>query len=125
MRQTTALNVFLFIVSMISFFLSLPFSSFFSFHLFHLFVLLFPGTIPKEASFAMHAILINHFMYGASYPRGGASEIALHITQALEKRGSTVLVRAKVDKILLNPIGHVKGMSQKSFSLKLSINCYF
>jgi all-trans-retinol 13,14-reductase len=53
-------------------------------------------------------------MYGCSYPRGGASEIALHITQALEKRGSSVLVRAKVDKILLDDsTGHVKGRLKK------------
>ncbi|KAK3740160.1 hypothetical protein QZH41_014090, partial [Actinostola sp. cb2023] len=69
------------------------------------------GTIPKEASFAMHALLVNHFMNGSSYPKGGASEIALHLTQALEKMGSAVMVRAKVTQILLDEnAGHAKGV---------------
>lgn len=58
----------------------------------------------------MHALLVNHFMNGGSYPRGGASEIALHIIQALEKMGSTVMVRAKVTQILLDEeTGSAKG----------------
>lgn len=49
----------------------------------------------------MHAMLINHYMYGASYPRGGASEIAYHMIPIIESAGGRVLVRATVSRILV------------------------
>lgn len=80
-----------------------------------------PGNVPKDASFAMHALLVNHFMNGASYPKGGASEIALHLTQALEKMGGAVMVRAKVTQILLDEeTGHAKGIDFKVHFLQES-----
>ena len=58
----------------------------------------------------MHAILVNHFLFGVSYPRGGASEIAFHIIPVIERAGGRVLVRAKVSKILLDEnSGKVQG----------------
>jgi phytoene dehydrogenase-like protein len=41
------------------------------------------GTVPKDAPFAMHAVLQNHFLKGVSFPVGGSSEIALHIVPAI------------------------------------------
>ena len=64
----------------------------------------------------MHSILANHYLYGASYPRGGASEIAFHIIPVIEKVGGKVLVRANVSKILVDESsGKVKGKSAYSF----------
>ena len=60
------------------------------------------GTIPKEGCFAIHALLGNHYFHGASYPRGGSSEIALHIIPVIEKPGGKVLVRATVKQILID-----------------------
>ena len=58
----------------------------------------------------MHAILANHYLFGASYPRGGASEIAFHIIPVIEKAGGKVLVRAMVSKILVDEnSGRVQG----------------
>ncbi|ELT89885.1 hypothetical protein CAPTEDRAFT_174975 [Capitella teleta] len=68
------------------------------------------GTVPSSASFAMHAALINHYMYGASYPRGGSSEIAHSIIPVIEKAGGKVLVRAKVTEILFDEAGKTKGV---------------
>ena len=69
--------------------------------------------MPGEGSFAMHAILANHYLFGASYPRGGASEIAFHIIPVIEKAGGKVLVRATVSKILVDEnSGKVKGKAQ-------------
>ena len=69
--------------------------------------------MPGEGSFAMHAILANHYLHGASYPRGGASEIAFHIIPVIEKAGGKVLVRATVSKILVDEnSGKVKGEAQ-------------
>lgn len=63
--------------------------------------LTFQGTRPKDSSFAFHASLVSHFMRGASYPVGGASEIAMHIIPVIEKTGGRVLVRAPVKEILV------------------------
>lgn len=68
------------------------------------------GTVPSQSSFAMHAALINHYMYGASYPRGGSSEIAHSIIPVIEKPGGRVLVRAKVKEILFEDNGRAKGV---------------
>ncbi|CAH1788912.1 unnamed protein product [Owenia fusiformis] len=68
------------------------------------------GTIPKETTFAMHAMLINHFLYGVSYPKGGASEIAFHMIPTIERNGGKVLVRAPVSKILTDSEGKATGV---------------
>ena len=84
-----------------------------SISLFYFFFLPSVGTVPGEGSFAMHAILANHYLFGASYPRGGASEIAFHIIPVIEKAGGKVLVRATVSKILVDEnSGKVKGKAQ-------------
>lgn len=73
------------------------------------------GTLPGEGSFSMHSLLANHYLYGASYPRGGASEIAFHIIPVIEKVGGKVLVRANVSKILVDEgSGKVQGKSAYS-----------
>ena len=61
----------------------------------------FTGALPKDASFSMHAMIINHYLYGASYPRGGASEIAFHMIPIIERSGGKVLMRAQVKEILV------------------------
>ena len=48
----------------------------------------------------MHASLINHYILGASYPRGGASELVIHMIPVIEKAGGRVFVRAPVTQIL-------------------------
>ncbi|XP_071950182.1 all-trans-retinol 13,14-reductase-like [Antedon mediterranea] len=59
------------------------------------------GTVPKASTFVMHAMLVNHFIYGCFYPRGGASEIAMTIIPTIEKAGGRVLVRAPVSEIIM------------------------
>lgn len=58
------------------------------------------GNMPKDASFAMHGVLVTHYLNGAWYPKGGASEIAYHMIPIIEKAGGAVLVRAPVNRIL-------------------------
>lgn len=52
------------------------------------------GTSPEHSSILMQAMLFNHYTYSASYPVGGASEIAFHIIPVIERSGGRVLVRA-------------------------------
>lgn len=80
------------------------------------------GTLPGEGSFAMHAILANHYLFGAFYPRGGASEIAFHIIPVIEKAGGKVLVRARVSKILVEESsGKVQGVRVEKSGSEMDI----
>ncbi|XP_030649033.1 all-trans-retinol 13,14-reductase [Chanos chanos] len=69
------------------------------------------GNIPKDASFSMHSLLVCHYLNGAWYPKGGASEIAYHMIPIIEKAGGAVLVRAPVNRILLNEAKEAIGVS--------------
>ena len=72
------------------------------------------GTVPKDASFAMQAVLTNHFTHGGYYPKGGASEIPFQIIPTIEEAGGCVLVRAKVvDIIWDDEKGRVTGVRVK------------
>ncbi|NXG02843.1 RETST reductase, partial [Sakesphorus luctuosus] len=74
---------------------------------------LFPtyGVIPSKASFSMHSVLVNHFLRGAWYPKGGSGEIAFHTIGVIRKAGGNVFGKAPVRRILLDPQGRACGVS--------------
>ncbi|NXH47670.1 RETST reductase, partial [Dicaeum eximium] len=76
---------------------------------------LFPtyGVLPSKASFSMHSILVNHFLHGAWYPKGGSGEIAFHTIPVIRKAGGDVLGKAAVQRILLDGQGRACGVSVK------------
>lgn len=57
----------------------------------------------------MHSILVNHFLHGAWYPKGGAGEIAFHIIPVIRKAGGNVFGKAPVQRILLDAQGKACG----------------
>lgn len=57
----------------------------------------------------MHSLLVTHYLNGAWYPKGGASEIAYHMIPIIEKAGGAVLVRAPVNRILFNNANEACG----------------
>ena len=59
------------------------------------------GLPPRESSFAIHAMVANHYRDGGNYPVGGAARIALGIVEAIESRGGVVSVRAPVVKVVV------------------------
>jgi all-trans-retinol 13,14-reductase len=59
------------------------------------------GLPPAESSFAMHAALVRHYFSGGYFPVGGSSRIMDTIEPVLEQDGSTVLVRAEVEEVLI------------------------
>ncbi|KAM9165006.1 all-trans-retinol 13,14-reductase isoform 2-T2 [Pangshura tecta] len=69
------------------------------------------GVLPASASFSLHAILVNHYMKGGWYPRGGPSEIAFHTIPVIKQAGGAVLTKAPVQSILLNADGKACGVS--------------
>ncbi|XP_013771310.1 putative all-trans-retinol 13,14-reductase [Pundamilia nyererei] len=71
---------------------------------------LFYGVPPKDSSFLINALLLHHYKRGAYYPRGGASEFAFHIIPVIQQAGGAVLVRAPVQRILVNEQGKAYGV---------------
>ncbi len=59
------------------------------------------GLPPSQSSFAIHAIVTQHYFSGGAYPIGGSSQIAKTLINTLEKTGGKVLVKAEVAEILL------------------------
>ncbi len=59
------------------------------------------GLTPKKSSFAIHAIIVEHYLAGASYPEGGAKRIAETIRPAIEAAGGRILLRAEVERVLV------------------------
>ncbi|XP_078454598.1 all-trans-retinol 13,14-reductase [Lampetra fluviatilis] len=80
------------------------------------------GCPPKDTSFVMQAILINHFVQGSWYPVGGASEIAMHIIPVIQRAGGAVLVRAPVSRILLDSDGRACGVMVNKGGEEVQVN---
>ncbi|KAK7939336.1 hypothetical protein WMY93_002662 [Mugilogobius chulae] len=72
---------------------------------------LFYGVPPKESSFLINALLLHHYKRGAYYPRGGASEFAFNIITVIQRSGGAVLVRAPVQRVLINSQGKTYGVT--------------
>ncbi len=60
------------------------------------------GLPPGQSSFAIHAMVVSHYLKGGSYPVGGSSRIAESIYPVLEAHGGQVLVRAEVTEVLVH-----------------------
>ncbi|NWV52819.1 RETST reductase, partial [Daphoenositta chrysoptera] len=71
------------------------------------------GVLPSKASFSLHSILVNHYLHGAWYPKGGAGEIVFHTIHVIRKAGGNVFGKAPVQRILLDPQGRACGVSVK------------
>ena len=67
------------------------------------------GLPPAQSSFAMHAMLVTHYIHGAVYPVGGSRRIAESIVPVIEASGGRILVRAEVEEILVEG-GRARGV---------------
>ncbi|HMK14423.1 MAG TPA: NAD(P)/FAD-dependent oxidoreductase, partial [Burkholderiales bacterium] len=59
------------------------------------------GGKPCEASFGLHALIINHYLGGAYYPVGGAQVFANTLIPQIEAAGGAVRVNSPVASILV------------------------
>lgn len=59
------------------------------------------GATPAQSSFALHALTVRHFWNGAYYPVGGSKSFADTMLGVVKEAGGQTLVRASVDKILI------------------------
>jgi phytoene dehydrogenase-like protein len=60
------------------------------------------GLPPGQSSFGVHAVIAEHYVDGAAYPIGGASQIAASLLPTIERAGGAVVVSADVDRILVD-----------------------
>ncbi|MES2856298.1 MAG: NAD(P)/FAD-dependent oxidoreductase [Bdellovibrionota bacterium] len=60
------------------------------------------GLEPKKSSFGIHAVVVDHYLSGGSYPVGGAKKIHEAIIASFEKSGGTLLLKAEVMSILVD-----------------------
>lgn len=68
------------------------------------------GLPPSESSFAIHALVVRHYLGGASYPVGGSSQIAETIAPVIGAAGGRIVVGADVSRIVTNAAGHAVGV---------------
>ncbi|MDH4122277.1 MAG: NAD(P)/FAD-dependent oxidoreductase [Deltaproteobacteria bacterium] len=59
------------------------------------------GLPPGQSAFAIHAIIVNHYLDGAYYPAGGAQTIAKQIVPEIEHHGGKVKASQRVTRILV------------------------
>ncbi len=59
------------------------------------------GLPPAQASFAIHAMIFNHYLEGGAYPVGGSARIAETVAAASEAGGGELVVGAEVAEVLI------------------------
>ena len=67
------------------------------------------GPTPKKANFFIHANIVNHYLEGGYFPKGGPSEIIKSIIPTIEGVGGRVLVGKKVSELIIED-GCAKGI---------------
>lgn len=67
------------------------------------------GSTPSKSSFAMHALMVAHFMWGAYYPVGSAESIAREMLRTVASAGGWTATRTEVDEIIISG-GRAQGV---------------
>lgn len=68
------------------------------------------GLPPASSPFALHAIIVTHYLQGAWFPAGDSSQMARTIEAVLEKHGGAIRVGQEVTAIALDEQGHACGV---------------
>ncbi len=71
------------------------------------------GGNPAQASFAVHAIIMGHYLDGAAYPAGGAATIAKGLVPVIEASGGSARADMFVSEILIED-GSAVGVQTNS-----------
>jgi all-trans-retinol 13,14-reductase len=59
------------------------------------------GLPPAQSSFAMHAVLVRHYLKGGAFPVGGSARIFETIAPQVTSRGGAIYTNAAVERILV------------------------
>ena len=70
------------------------------------------GILPSKASFFFHAAVVNHYLNGGWFPRGGTSIIAKNICKTIFHNGGCVFVNCSVERIVTKKINDRMGRSK-------------
>lgn len=68
------------------------------------------GADPQDSSFAVHALVVQHFLGGGYYPRGGSAAIANSLLQTVAEAGGWTRVGASVRDLLRDEGRRVCGV---------------
>jgi len=68
------------------------------------------GADPGDSSFAVHALVVQHFLGGGYYPRGGSASIAEGLLRTVAEAGGWTRVGASVQELLRDDGGRVHGV---------------
>ena len=60
------------------------------------------GLTPRKSSFAVHAMVAQHYLNGGNYPAGGAKSIYEGILAVIEENGGRLALNAEVERVLLD-----------------------
>ena len=71
------------------------------------------GPTPKKSNFFIHASIVNHYLEGGYFPKGGSGIIAKKIIPVIEKSGGRVLVGQGVREILIEN-NNICGVEMKN-----------
>ncbi len=74
------------------------------------------GLTPRDASFAIHAMVAGHFMDGGYYPVGGPSTLARAAAGVITRAGGAVYTNAAVERIVVEN-GRARGVRMKGGAL--------
>ncbi len=73
------------------------------------------GLTPGQSSFAMHAMVVKHYLNGACFPVGGCEQIFETIAKPIIDTGSEIFTNAAVEEIILSD-GKCKGVRMEDGS---------
>ncbi len=68
---------------------------------------------PSQVSAMLHAGLVNHYLRGAYYPKGGGQIMSDKIADSIEANGGSIHLRRSVSEILMEK-GHAVGVRTRS-----------
>lgn len=83
------------------------------------------GLPPRKSSFAIHAMIVHHYLEGGSYPVGGSSSIHRHMLKSFESNSGQLAIKASVKRILLKKnkaIGVEMESGDKIYATKIISN---
>ncbi len=86
------------------------------------------GLPPADSAFAIHALIVHHFLNGAWFPKGGSTRVARSILPVIEARGGRCLVNHEAVRILVHDnravgvaVETIKGARRESLTFSAPI----
>ena len=67
------------------------------------------GLPADQSAFAVHALIVSHYLNGGYYPHGGAEHIARAVEEIVERHGGAFLINSEVTEIITRD-GRVDGV---------------